>query len=186
MVILNEVIGRSAHPPTTTLRVVEVDANHGKAVLGNMLLAVWRKETTLPAFQRMDALIQEILGQHPKGVGVLQAIEKTAVPPDADTKREFVRNAQQGEGRVVHFSVVHEATGFHAAIVRAIMSGVYMFARPKFPHMVFSSLADAAAWHVQQQRRIAQPAFSEAELVSAVHALQSYVSSHVEGDELRY
>ena len=157
---------------------MEVDINHGKAVLAGMLLAVWRKETTPEAFQRMDVLVQELSRQYPSGVGILQTIEKTAVPPEADTKREFVRGMVVGEGRIKHFSVVHEASGFHAAIVRAIMSGVYLFARPKFPHMVFSSLADAAAWHVQQQRALGPLPFNEADLVNAVQTLQSFVADY--------
>lgn len=158
------------------LRVLDLDEHHGKAVFGPLLLVVWRKETTLAAFQRVAPLILELARAHPSGIGVMQLIEKGATPPDSATKREFLKVLSLAEGQVKHYSVVHEGSGFSAAIFRAVMSGVYTFARPKFPHRVFDSCAEAEAWHTEQQALLRPTSMTSIELGNAVQALRNEVA----------
>jgi len=154
------------------LRILESDRNHAKAVFANMLLAVWRKETTFEAFRRMEAATTELARTHPGGIGVMQIIEQGAIPPDNATKREFLRVFAALDQPVKHYSVVHEGTGFSAAIFRAVMLGIYTYVRPKFPHMAFDSLAKAVAWHVQQQTPSRQTPITEVALLGAMQALR--------------
>ena len=155
------------------LRVLELDDNQAKASFANMLLIVWRKDTTLAAYQRVGTLILELSRAHPDGVGVLQVVERGATPPDTETRSEFLRVLSVAEGHVKHYSVAHPGSGFSAAIFRAVMLGAYTYVRPKFEHKVFESLWDAATWHVEQQERIRPTSMTPATLMKAMEALRS-------------
>jgi hypothetical protein len=157
--------------------MLELDADHGKATIGNLLLVVWRKETTLAAYRRVGEHMVELARAYPGGIGVLQLVELRAVPPNAETKRELIKIMGLAEGLVKHYSVVHEATGFSAAIFRALVSGINLFVRPTFPNRAFSSLVEAAAWHAQEQRALHQTPFNEVGIVSSMQTLRTAVAS---------
>jgi hypothetical protein len=72
--------------------------------------------------------------------------------------------------------VTHDGTGFKAASVRAIVSGVNALARPTFAHSVQSSVPDAARWAAAQNRAI-----GAADDAAAIErALQSLRRLHVD------
>ena len=129
------------------VKVLEIDAHHAKGVAGNMLFLVWRYETRLDAFVRARSILSELIEAHPGDVEVMQVIETTALPPNATTRAEFPKLLKLGSGHLKHYSIVHEGSGFKAAIVRTITSTAYMMSRRNFPYEVFSSLDKAAAWH---------------------------------------
>jgi hypothetical protein len=133
------------------VKILEIDAHHARGVAGNMLFLVWRYETQAAAYIRARATLAELGALHSRGVGVMQVIEPTAVPPDAAARAEFPKMLDLADQFVKHFSIVHEGTGFKAAAVRTITSGVYLLSRRKFPHEVFSSLDVAAQWHATTQ-----------------------------------
>jgi hypothetical protein len=158
-------------------RIVEVDANHGKATIGNMVLVVWTGTTTAQAYKHLVRLIQQLNAENREGIGILQTVELGAEPPDSTARKEFSGVMQECEHAVKHFSVVHEGSGFKAASVRAIMSGVYLLARPTFPHVVMSSLLDAAAWHAERQREIGRRDVRERDIIDTVQQLRERISA---------
>lgn len=172
-------------PGVPDLRVFDVDANHGKAHAKNMLFIVWQKETTAAAYARAAEVILSLALRFPKGIGVLQTVESGAVPPDQAARTKFVKVIEACETRVAHYSVVHEGAGFKAASVRAIMVGVYAYARPTFPHKIFGSLREAARWHVQRQSETGQIYLDESAIIKAVDTLRTHVSKGAPPDEPR-
>lgn len=172
-------------PGSSDLRVFEVDANHGKAHAKNMLFIVWQKETTAAAYARAAEVILSMAQRFPNGIGVLQTVETGALPPDQAARKKFVKVIEACESRVGHYSVVHEGAGFKAASVRAIMLGVYGYARPTFPHKIFGSLREAARWHVQRQSETGQIYLDEAAIMKAVETLRTHVTKGAPPDEPR-
>jgi hypothetical protein len=146
----------SSRPPVGSggLRVLEVDQDHIKGTAWNMLFMIWHKRTTGLAMDRARELLLEVSRAHPGGIGVLQVVEVGAVPPDSAARQAIHRFLAAGEGHVRHSSVIHEGAGFGAAGVRAVMAGIYMLGRPKFPHVVFASVAGAARWHAEHQAEL--------------------------------
>lgn len=146
----------SSRPPVGSggLRVLEVDQDHLKGTAWNMLFMIWHKRTTAFAMDRARDLVGDLSRTHPGGIGVLQVVEVGAIPPDAAARQAIGRFLSAGEGHVRHSSVIHEGAGFGAAGVRAVMAGIYMLQRPKFPHVVFASVAGAARWHAEHQREL--------------------------------
>ena len=43
-------------------------------------------------------------------------------------------------------AVVHEGTGFRAAAVRSVVTGLAMMANLPYPHKVFATVDDAGRW----------------------------------------
>ena len=139
-------------PDLTSFRLLEVDEDHAKATAFNMLFTLWCKETQVSAYIRMSNALKKLAVAFPRSVGVLQTVEKDAQPPNAAARTAFNEFLKLASTCVAHYSTLHEATGFKAAAVRAVVSSVYLVARPTFEHAVFSTLSESAAWHAQRQR----------------------------------
>lgn len=156
------------------LEVVEIDEDHVKGVAYNLVMMVWRRRTMVVPYRAGMQLVVNLGLKHPNGVGVMQVVETEAIPPDSEARKafaEFVRLPQ-----IRHFSVTHEGTGFKAASVRAIVSGVNALARPSFVHSVQSTVADASRWAAAQNRLFG--ARDDAKAIEA--ALQALRRLHVE------
>jgi hypothetical protein len=172
--------GRSEAPRSdSALRILGIDANHGKAVGGNMLLVAWKKLTTTQACVQLTADVGDLARRRSGGFGILQVLEVDATPPDTEAREEVLKFLKFCDGHVKHHSIVYEGTGFRAATVRAIVSSFYLFARPSFPHKVFNSLSLAAAWHAQQEREQRQSNVNAQSIIDNVQALRARVNQGV-------
>lgn len=138
--------------PDPALRVVHTDYDHAKGLAYNLVLLVWRRRTLPEPYRAAMSLATAHAQKHPGGVGVMQVVEVDAVPPEAEARKAF-SEFMKWPG-VAHFSVTHEGSGFKAASVRAIVSGVTALSRPNFPHSVHSSVADASSWAAAQNRGV--------------------------------
>jgi hypothetical protein len=138
--------------PEKDFEVVAIDEDHVKGIAFNIAFMVWRKRTLVGPYRAGIQLVAAMGLKHPTGVGVMQVVETEAVPPDSETRKAFTEFLQLKA--IKHFCVTHEGTGFKAASVRAIVSGVHALARPSFEHAVHSTVADASRWAANQNRRI--------------------------------
>lgn len=157
-----------------TPRVVTIDEDHVAGVAFNLVFLVWRRRTLLQSYRAAIQLVNETALKHPRGVGVMQVVEVDAIPPDSETRKAF--GQMMHLPGIQHFSVTHDGTGFKAASIRAIVSGVNALARPTFAHSVQSSASDAARWAAAQNRAIG--ATDDAPAIE--HALQWLRRFHVE------
>lgn len=151
------------------LELVEVDEDHAKGIIFNLVLLFWRYRTLQEPHRAAMRLVTQTAAKHPKGVGVMQVVELTAVPPDSETRKDFA--AMLRLPGIAHFCVTHEGTGFKAASVRAIVSGVHALCRPAFPHSVHQDLASAARWTASHNRSLGAPSDAEA-IEEALRALR--------------
>jgi hypothetical protein len=142
----------SPRNPDTTERFA-LDEHHIAVAAFNMVFVYWAKETQLASFKRVCDTLTRLANLHSEGVGVCQLVGLQAIPPAAETRTEITRlMTERAGGRLMHYSIVHEGSGFKAASVRAIVSASHMLARTKANLAVFSSLSDASAWHSAQQQ----------------------------------
>jgi hypothetical protein len=140
------------HADRKAFEVIDMDADHVKAVGGNLVFMVWRFRTRAEPYRAGIRLIRKLALSHPEGLGVMQVVEVDAIPPDDETRRAFSDAMQVRSIR--HFSVIHEGTGFKAAAVRAIVWGLHMTARPKFAHVVHKSVQEASRWAAAQNEHL--------------------------------
>lgn len=134
------------------LEVVAVDADHIKGTAFNIAFMVWRRRTLVGPYRDGINLVNSLALKHPTGVGVMHVVETEASPPDGDTRKVFTDFLKQPV--IKHFSVTHEGTGFKAASVRAIVSGVHALSRAGFALAVHSTVADASRWAANLNRQI--------------------------------
>lgn len=142
----------SPRNPDTTERF-GLDEHHIAVAAFNMVFVYWAKETQLASFKRVCDTLTRLSSVYPEGVGVCQIVGLQAVPPGSETRVEITRlMTERAGGRLMHYSIVHEGSGFKAASVRAIVSASHMLARTKTNLAVFSSVSDASVWHASQQQ----------------------------------
>ncbi len=117
-----------------------------------MVFAYWARETQQASFRKACDHLARLAGAHPEGVGICQIVGLEAVPPSTEARTEITKLMKDAVGgRLKHYSVVHEGTGFKAASVRAIVSASHMLAQTTSHLAVFSSITEAAKWHAKEQ-----------------------------------
>ena len=95
-------------------------------------------------------------------------VRGTPMPGD-DVRAEFQKMMREGPGKLRCAAIVAEGGGFHGSAVRAVVTGLMMVVRPRFPMTVHSSVAEAAAWISTQ----AGPGgVTASELTAAVDAMR--------------
>lgn len=153
------------------VQVIEVDANHCFASCGPILLMVWRRETTRPGVMKARRAILALAERHPGGLGLVMIVESTAEVPSGEV-RSALSQALGDFGPLVRRSaLIHEGTGFRAAAVRAIVTGISLVARQPYPHQVFDRVELAVTWVVQGLPRDAP---SAEDLRDAIGALRNH------------
>ena len=122
------------------------DENFALGALGSVVIAIWRRETTLGAVAELTAYIAECSVRHRGGVGLLQVIEDTATPPSAATRRALAHMHSSHATHIRRSALVYTKPGFAGAAVRMVMTGVAMLHPPAFEHELFGSVRDAIPW----------------------------------------
>lgn len=160
------------------LSVVAVDENYAAAVWRNMLLVIWRQETQAAAVVSAANSLQNLMKDYPKGVGIMQVVEERAPPPDAQARAELAKMLSTGVTSVKCSSVVHEGSGFRAAMVRGVVTAISLFTKPPYPHQVKERIAEAANWHAVLLKEPNPETYAN-ELTAAVEQLRQKFATRV-------
>jgi hypothetical protein len=107
---------------------------------------VWKRETTLEGVEALATAYREQATRYPSGVYLLTIIEHGAPMPSTEEREAVAVFLRSGAGRTRMSAVVSEGTGFRAAAVRSVVTGLAMLVRLPYPHEVFGSLDQAAKW----------------------------------------
>ena len=142
-----------------SLKLLEIDEDHAKGALGNVLLMVWARRTLAAPYRRSLDHLQDLRAEHPDGVCVFKIIENTATPPENDA-REAIAEFMKAPS-VAQFSAVFEGAGLKAAAVRTIIYADLALSRPAFPHAVHRSVEASAAWHAKLSPNVDARALEE-------------------------
>jgi len=83
---------------------------------------------------------------------VLTIVEASATLPDAKPRQAIAEMFRRGEDWIQASALIFEATGFFAATIRSVVTGITLAAKQKFPHRVFDRVDPAARFVEQEQR----------------------------------
>ena len=128
-----------------------------------------------------EALMRGAAGfakSHPEGIGLVTVIEAHAPSPENDARAriaEFLGTADYVQASGVAF----EGTGFRAAAVRSIVSGLTMLARQPFEHKVFDSVPRTMSWLVPELAKHVSVDFSADDAVGAIELFREHVDAEV-------
>jgi hypothetical protein len=161
-------------PLAPNLRLVHIDEDHVTGVSFNLVMLVWRHHTRLESYRAAIRLAAQTATLNPNGIGVMQVVERMAIPPDSATRTEL--GVMLRLPAIRHFCVTHEGSGFKAASVRAIVSAAHALARPVFPSAVHDDVASAARWAAAHNKSIG----ATSDAAGIEQALQSLRRLHVE------
>ena len=131
-------------PSTAKLRVATED--HILATWANVVILVWRKDTTLPGVEAAQRVYDDLARENPGGIFLMTIVEFGAPMPPPEVRDALARFLASGAGRMILSAVAHEGTGFRAAAVRSVVTGLAVLAKLPYPHKVFATADEAGAW----------------------------------------
>ncbi|GAB5545883.1 MAG: hypothetical protein SangKO_056430 [Sandaracinaceae bacterium] len=160
------------------LEIAETTPDHALGRCGGAVLYVWRDATTVRAARRLRQLIAEARGHAADGAGVLLGVVAEAAPPPGADARAALAEVLSGAAGFAHSSaLVCEGSGFRASMVRGIVTGLNLIARPPFPHQVSANVPAAAQWLEARTRGLGLHAYRAEAIVSQVAALRAASSA---------
>jgi hypothetical protein len=122
-------------PPTADLaRLVERHPEFSLGVWRNLLVPVWLSRTTVFAAQKAIAQSEKLIRSYPEGIVMLTLIGNDAGKPDAAAVKLLAEHMSSIAGHIKHSAVVFEGTGFRAAFIRAVTTGLSLLANHPYPH----------------------------------------------------
>jgi len=126
----------SSHPPVSAaVRIGVAGHDHALASWGNVQVVIWRHVTTLAGVRALRQACTDFGARNPEGVLLLTIIHAGAPAPLPRVRAELARFL--GESSQIRASaVVMEGSGFRAAFVRGVVTGLTLLARQPFPHEV--------------------------------------------------
>src|SRR5262249_34587794 len=126
-------------------RVHVLDDNYCMATWRNFAVVIWRKDTTAEAVGQWRTLLQKIATTS-DAICLLTVVEPDARPPPSEV-RDALAGVLGEFGKLIKFSAVaFEGTGFRAAMVRGVVTGLTLLARMPYPHKVFAGVEEAVRW----------------------------------------
>ncbi|MEO8801082.1 MAG: hypothetical protein ABI551_24535 [Polyangiaceae bacterium] len=112
----------------------------------NVVIIVWKQETTLAGVDAGQKAYDDLAKANPSGVFLLTIVESGAPMPSSSVRDALARFLANGNGRTLLSGVAHEGTGFRAAAVRSVVTGLAVLGQLPYPHKVFATVNEAAAW----------------------------------------
>jgi hypothetical protein len=132
-------------PANGGARVFVLEDNHCMATWRSFVIVIWRKDTTADAVKQLRDLLQKT-STTTQAVCLLTIVEPNAPPPSSDV-RDALAGVLGEFGKLIKYSAVaFEGSGFRAAMVRGVVTGLTMLARMPYPHKVFAGVEESARW----------------------------------------
>lgn len=151
--------------------LLSVTADRAFGAWNNILVVIWRKETTPLGVETLGEYLQQLGAQYPQGIGLCAVVEESAPPPSTAARKAMAKimgTADMLRGSVLIF----DGTGFRAAIVRSFVAGLNMLTRFPFPHKVCASAQEAIPWLAEQVPGIDGAATDARALLEAIGAIR--------------
>jgi hypothetical protein len=136
----------------------------------NVAILVWRRETTQAGVDALHTEYDKLTQKYPGGVFLLTIVEQGAPPPSSEIRKALAKFLARGAGRTILSAVVHEGTGFRAAFVRSVVTGLAVMTDLPYAHKVFATVEHASGWF--RTNSPAARAWRERELVEAANEVR--------------
>jgi len=97
---------------------------------------IWRRETTLVGATHLRSACKDFARRHPRGIGLLTIVAENAPLPPSAARNEVAAFLAEGSAFIKCSAVVFEGSGFRAAAVRSVVTGLTLLAKQAYPHKV--------------------------------------------------
>jgi hypothetical protein len=129
-----------------SMQVLGIDDDHIIGNAWNVSMLVWGKRTTLHAIAASERAILAHAARFPEGIGLLTVVEEISEIPNDEERKALSVLLGSLSGKLKRSAVAHEGTGFRAAAVRGVATGLTLLARIPFPHRTFEGMEPAVTW----------------------------------------
>lgn len=164
--------------PGSAARVLVLEHDFCLATWGPVFICVWRHETTMDGVHALTQRFADFSHGAAHGAGLLTIVEANAPVPEGHVRDSLAGFMKKGAGTIRSSAVVHEGSGFRAAAVRGVVTGLTLLARQPFPHRVFATADEGCRWLASSLRETAPGAPIDAEqLVDVVRELRQRIAT---------
>jgi len=155
-----------AELPTSAMEVGSVVEGLATAEVSRTCILLWRGVVNESRFRLQREAIEQVASRHPGDAGILCIIEPASEPPPQSLREAASTLLNQFAPKLRCVAYVIEGTGFRAATIRGVLSGIELVRRSAYPARYFATVAEAAIWISVETGR------SRADLTDAVHRLR--------------
>lgn len=161
-----------------TARVGVLEHDHCMATWGGVFICIWRHETTAEGVRALSDRFSDFARTHPAGVALLTIVEPNAPVPEGHVRDALAGFMRRSATALKTSAVVHEGTGFRAAAVRGVVTGLTLLARQPFPHRIFATVPEGCRWLAGTLRETApEVACDPDQLIEAVRELRARIAA---------
>jgi len=133
---------------TEAWQLVAKKADYALASWQQIFAVIWRRETTIEGAEHLRTACAEFARTQPRGIGLLTIVESGAPLPPAPARKAIADFLAGGSEFIKCSAVIFEGSGFRAAAVRSVVTGLTLMARQAYPHRVVD-LEDAIEMFVR-------------------------------------
>ena len=114
----------------------------------NHVITVWRKPATVDALRELRDVERRLLKANPQGISGITVMEPSSFDRvmGAAEREEASSIAKEFADRTLAGTYVFEGEGFRAAMARAVVSGILLVSRARYPNKVFATVQEGLTW----------------------------------------
>lgn len=116
------------------------------AEVGRTCVLLWRGVVNESRFQIQREAMEYVTERHPGEAAILCVIEPTSEPPPQALRQAASALLSELGPKLRCVAYVIEGSGFRAAMIRGVLSGIELVRRSSYPARYFATVAQAAAW----------------------------------------
>lgn len=142
---------RFSQDPRSDVELFHVDQDLIVGGAGRLVVLVWRRRTTIEGVRVCREYVARRCVRKGDDFAIMSIVEAKATLPDSQARHAIAEMLQNGDRCFQISGLVFEGTGFFAATIRSVVTGITLMAKQNYPHRVFDSVASAARFFEREQ-----------------------------------
>lgn len=128
------------------LQVTRRDDKLVMASFGHVCVALWNCKPTLSLFEEQRSALAACARRHPRQTLFLCVVSVNSDPPDAPVREASSKMVRDHAQDLLGCACVIEGSGFRAAVVRSVLTGMNLLVRAQVPSAFFQDTSGAVEW----------------------------------------
>jgi hypothetical protein len=150
-------------------------------VYRNVFVAFWFRQATAALLDRMVAVQEPRLPQHPTGFSNVHVVAKGTPLAGSEARDRMANLLRKYSNEFAAVGAVLEGQGFWASATRSLILGVRLLAPRTFDLQIYESIEELANWLPAPREKKTGVALEVAELARALRELREQVPTYDAG-----
>ncbi|MEI8257386.1 MAG: hypothetical protein WCJ30_17055, partial [Deltaproteobacteria bacterium] len=152
-----------------SVRVVAVEPGYGVFTFGPLAISVWRGDVRAAWVRRAIESTRAVAREFPLEAVAIHLAEEIAPIPGNEARDAFLDAVRSSQG-LCCATAIGEGDGFATAVMRTIVAGLTLVARPAAPLKVHATVDEASQWVVTQRPPKAKMSLTAADIAAAIES----------------